>query len=121
MRIFQAARHLPRNQASRRTHKPAPDHLRRKRKGHFAGVSANRGAAIAAPVTRLDLAGDNLRERREARFILGVKAIQFRAVDVEHPDQLGIFRQEWHDDFRSRRAMASDMPWKFRYVRDAKS
>ena len=51
--------------------------------------------------TQLDFAGNDLGDGREARLIFGVKAIQLRAIDVEHADQMRIVGQERQHDFRS--------------------
>ena len=59
-----------------------------------------------------------------ARMIVSLteeaEAIKLRAVDVKHSDEMRIVRQQRHDDFRSRRAIARDVIREFCHVRDAK-
>ena len=53
-------------------------------------------------------------------FVFRIEAIQLRAIDIQHAEQMRIVAHQRHDDFRSRSGVARDVAGKLVHVRDPK-
>src|SRR5689334_10163284 len=64
----------------------------------------------------LQFCRDNFSDLAKAGFVFGVETIPFRAVDIEHAEQMRVVARERHDDLRFRSGVAGNVPGKLVHV-----